>query len=239
MFIFSPVLIFFKTPQFSPDHPWFMKRFYATVIPFLIIFSCIVLKKVIKDKKGVYTITLILIIINLSISLPILAFKENQGVNKQLEYLSNNFDNMDLVLMKPGWQWQKWGYSLHYAYGLNVLPNVNGYKEKDFPEILKKYNNIYIISDQRFNIYPGYEDNNMKYLYDWKLNYAYLEKKDWFNNYIYSNNESLRINKLKEGLKNIPPQKIKENEEIYYIFQVKDKTKLDVNKLFEYNKGNF
>ncbi len=239
IFILSPVLIFFKTPSIAPDHPWFMRRFFPVVIPLIIILSSIVLEKILKDKKKVYLTVIILIIINLSISLPILTFKEDQGVDNQLENLSNKFQSTDLVLMEPGWQWQQWGYALHYVYNMNVLPNVDELNSKDFPNLLKKYNKVYILSSKRYDIYPGYEDNNLEYLYDWKLKYPYLERDSWLTYYIDHNREALEVSKVKEALKNIPPQKISETEETYYVFKVLDKNKLDVNKLFEYNNSSF
>ena len=239
IFILSPVFIFFKSPHIAPDHPWFMRRFFPVVVPLVIILASIVLVKIFKDKKKIYTVVLVLIIVNFSISLPIMTFKENQGVRNQLEELSNKFSNIDLVLMEPGWQWQQWGYALHYVYDMNVLPNVDEYKKKDFPELLKKYNKAYIISSKRYNIYPGYEDNDLEYLYEWKLKYNYLERDSWLTYYIDHNREALEIEKLKEGLKNIPPQKINETEETYYVFEVKDKSKLDVNILFDYNNDSF
>lgn len=238
IFTLSPILIFFKSPHIAPDHPWFMRRFYI-LVPLLIILACIALEKIFKEKKKVYTVVLILMIINLSISLPIVAFKENKGVRSQLEHLSGKFGPTDLVLMEPGWQWQQWGYALHYVYGSNMLPNVDEYNKKDFPEILKKFNKAYVISTKRYNIYPGYNDDNLEFLYEWKLKYPYLERESWLTYYIDHNREELKVEKLKEGLKNIPPQKIKETEEIYYIFEIKNKLKLDIDELFTYNKESF
>ena len=239
IFILSPALIFFKSPHIAPDHPWFMRRFYPVVIPLIIILSSIVLEKIFKDKKKIYTVVLILTIVNLSISVPIIAFKENQGVGNQLEDLSNDFSQTDLILMEPGWQWQQWGYALHYIYDMNVLPNVDEFKKNDFPELLKKYNKIYIISTKRYNIYPGYEDDNLEYLYEWKLKYSYLKRDAWLTYYIDHNREELEMTKLKEGLENIPPQEISATEETYYIFEVDDKTTLDVEQLFKYNNESF
>ncbi|NQV00372.1 MAG: glycosyltransferase family 39 protein, partial [Parcubacteria group bacterium] len=239
IFILSPAFIFFKSPHIAPDHPWFMRRFYPVIIPLIIILASIVLVKIFKDKKKIYTVILILIIINFSISIPIIAFKENQGIEEQLESLANKFSQTDLVLMEPGWQWQQWGYALHYVYGMNILPNVDELKKNNFPGLLKKYNNIYIISTKRYNIYPGYEDNNLEYLCEWKLKYSYLERDSWLTYYIDHNREELEIRKLKDGLKNIPPQKINKTEETYYIFEVKNKAELNIDELFIYNNESF
>jgi len=239
VFILSPTFIFFKSPHIAPDHPWFMRRFYPVIIPLFIILASIVLVKIFKDKKKIYTVVLILIITNFSISIPIVAFKENQGVEEQLEDLAGKFNETDLVLMEPGWQWQQWGYALHYVYNVNILPNVDEYKKDNFLDLLKKYNKVYIISTKRYNIYPGYEDNHLKYLHEWNLKYSYLERDSWLTYYIDNNREKLEIRKLKEGLKNIPPQKINQTEETYYVFEVEDKIKLDVNVLFEYNENSF
>jgi hypothetical protein len=239
IFVLSPVFIFFKSPHIAPDQPWFMRRFYPVVIPLIIILSSIVIVKYFKSKKKIYTIVLILIIVNLSISLPISTFRENQGIKSQLEELSKRFTQTDLVLMEPGWQWQQWGYALHYIYNVNVLPNVDEFKKNDFSELLKKYNIVYIISSKRYNIYPGYEDSNLEYLYEWQLKYPYLGIDSWLTYYIDHNREQLETSKLKEGLINIPPRNISEAEETYYIFKVIDKTKLDVDVLFEYNKESF
>lgn len=238
IFVLSPTFIYLLSPNIAVDHPWFMRRFFPIFIPLIIIFVAITLVKIFKEKRRIFVVFLILVVLNCSITLPIFAFKENKGITGQIEKFVSKFSNNDLILMEPGWQWQQWGYALHYLYHLNVLPNVDGYNKDNFASLLKKYKKIYIISSRKYNIYPGVEDSNLKYLYDWNLKYRYLQRETDFSYYVDHNIDQLKVEKLKENLKNILPQKIENAYEIYYVFEVTDKSKINLDQLFEYNENS-
>lgn len=123
--IISPSLVFLFEHNIAPDQPWFMRRFFAVLLPFLIILASIAFsksKQIIELKVLQFVAVLA---INIIIALPVLFFVDNNGASTQIKTLAQKVSNNDIVLMQPGWDWQKWAYSLHFIHEKTAIPNLN------------------------------------------------------------------------------------------------------------------
>ncbi|MDD3887343.1 MAG: hypothetical protein PHN19_01025 [Patescibacteria group bacterium] len=138
-----PSFLFLFRSQIAIDQPWFMRRFYPIFIPLIFILSAMLWYRldIIKSSLTFFVkkAIIILIIGNFLISLPIIFYRENAGVDKELKKFSQQFKDSDLIVMNPGWSWQKWSYALHYLYNVNVIPRRELYSKKEFLVEAKKY----------------------------------------------------------------------------------------------------
>lgn len=143
-----PSFLFLLRSQIALDLPWFLRHFYPVFIPFVFLMACLVLSRLLNQKfynncgrnyyRKIKFVILLFVIVNILFSLPIIAFSENKNVQKQLQSLAKEFKKKDLIIMTPGWNWQKWAYSFHYVYHLNILPNLNLYPKREFKNEIKK-----------------------------------------------------------------------------------------------------
>lgn len=136
--ICSPAFIFLVESNIAPDQPWFMRRYFAVLIPLLVLLAGYVFSKlnIYVEKKVLIFVSVV--ILNLTLALPVINFVENGGVEKNLNAFAKNFSKNDLILFEPGWDFQRWSYAWHFLYRLNVVPNLNFYPDKNFKEELKK-----------------------------------------------------------------------------------------------------
>ncbi len=131
-----PSLLFLFRAQIAIDQPWFMRRFYPIFLPLIFILVSMLWYRLDATKSNLASFVkkaiIILIIGNFLISLPIIFYRENVGVDKELKKFSQQFKDSDLVVMNPGWSWQKWSYAMHYLYKINVVPRRELYSKKEF-----------------------------------------------------------------------------------------------------------
>lgn len=140
-----PSLLFLFRSQIAIDQPWFMRRFYPIFLPFIFILVSFVwfrFSNINSNLNGfVKKAIIILIAGNFLISLPIIFYRENYGMDNELNKFSQNFKANDLVVMNPGWSWQKWAYALHYLYNVNVVPRRELFSKKEFLVEANKFEN--------------------------------------------------------------------------------------------------
>lgn len=160
--ILLPAFLFILEPNIALDQPWFMRRFYPTLIPLFIMLSVVVLTRLnLKRKKLVYLVSF-LILIGLIFNKSIIFAVEHKGIRNQLEEFNSRFPSDSLILMNPGWSWQKIALLQHYFYGYNALPNFDLYTNEEFKKDLP---NLVIR-------YPDWETNNQALvaLLNWQKN---------------------------------------------------------------------
>lgn len=211
IFILLPTLIFFLHPGIAVDHPWFMRRFIVTFIPLIFILLAIGISKIKFIKHAIFVTFLLFLVINFSIAWPISFFTNHEQVDQGLEGFASNFSSNDIVLFQPGWGWQQWSYALHFIYGLNVLPNANGYDLDEFLRIIDNYDNIYIVSTIEPYIYPYFPKTELTKEFEYNLSYDNLDSSFDLTNYILEEGSSMDINFINEEFKSIPPSNIIES----------------------------
>ncbi|MFA6296310.1 MAG: hypothetical protein WC663_03080 [Patescibacteria group bacterium] len=140
-----PSLLFLFRAQIAIDQPWFMRRFYPIFLPFIFILVSFVWFRLSNLNSNLTSFVkkaiIVLIVGNFLISLPIVFYRENYGMDKELQKISQNFKTDDLVVMNPGWAWQKWSYVLHYLYNVNAVPRRELFSKKEFLVEANKFEN--------------------------------------------------------------------------------------------------
>ncbi|MFA6391504.1 MAG: glycosyltransferase family 39 protein [Patescibacteria group bacterium] len=148
--VLLPAFLFIIEPNIALDQPWFMRRFFPTLIPLFAVLSAVVIVRLDLPKKQLRTAVTLIAIIGIISARTILFFVENKGLTGQVEEFNKIFHKDSLVVMDPGWGWQKIALIQHYFYDMDTLPNIDLYRseefKKDLPEVLP--------------MYPDWEQNN-------------------------------------------------------------------------------
>ena len=143
--ILLPAFFFIIEPNIALDQPWFMRRFFPTLIPLFVILSATILVKLNLSSKKLRYIVISFIVIGIVITRSIFSFVEHDGLKNQVEELNKIFPENALVVMNPGWSWQKIALMQHYFYNIDALPNIDLYRSeefiKDLPAVLLEYPN--------------------------------------------------------------------------------------------------
>ncbi|MFH1509279.1 MAG: hypothetical protein ABIE68_03890 [bacterium] len=216
-----PSFMFLIEPGIAIDHPWYMRRFIAVLIPLLIILATITLAKLRLPLKQLLSLTLILLALNITISLPILIYRDHLGVDQELSDFAEHFKDNDLLIMQPGWDWQQWAYGLHYLHDLDVVPREDNLAKDKLNEIINSHEHIYLIStseDYRHPLFPGpYAEPDFK----WLLHYPEMQKAADMNLYIDDKGANMKTSAIKAYLDELPPRVIMEKQTLWYITKVK------------------
>lgn len=208
VFLLSPSFIFFLDPFVGLDQPWFLRRFYPTIIPFLFILGAFGLANLGLKRKHLFLFSSLLLLMNLWVSYPIIFFREYQGMQKQLRDFSSRFEKDSLVLMDPGWQWQQWAYALHYIYGRNVLPKLDGFPKEEFQKLLVSYNKVYIVSTQRKNVFdhPDIPDDKLNYLFETQISYPTIIETCKITEHVVENEDQVQMRKILNEYRSVLPR---------------------------------
>lgn len=217
-----PAIVFILDPYIALDHPWFLRRFVAVLFPFIFILAAIVLARWPWKRTVALGAVVVLVAVNIMVSWPILVFREYAGSQKQVAALAQNFTDRDLILMTPGWEWQKWAYYLQYLYKLNVLPSLEGFENKqDFFDLVSQYDRVFVISDQTGQYFPYYSDAQLKPIGDVTLEYRSIDKPMWgLSSIIDKNNGWIDIYDLHRQQTQLPPSTINTETAPLKIFQL-------------------
>lgn len=225
-FILLPVIIFILDPFVGLDQPWFLRRFYPTLIPFLFVLAAWGLFNLKLGKKARATIIVLLLAMNLWVSSPVLFFREYQGVQKELENLASRFEKDSLILMDPGWQWQQWGYALHYIYGRDVLPEYDRFSAEEMKKFIQNYEQVYVISKkgpEEKNIidYPGFPQEKLRYLNEVRLFYPVLLSTTNLTDYIQDKETAVSTVILLQKYQEVLPREKDIEDVTLYIYRYK------------------
>ncbi len=143
--ILLPAFFFIIEPNIALDQPWFMRRFFPNLIPLLIILSAIILTRLNLTKKQLRYIIISAILIGAITSRSVMFFVEHKGLKEQVEEFNKLFPKDALIIMNPGWSWQKIAIIQHYFYDYDALPNIDLYVpeefEKDLPAVISQHPN--------------------------------------------------------------------------------------------------
>ncbi len=177
-FIISPTFIYLFSANISPDHPWMLRRFVFSLIPALIFYTVLFLDIFFKRKILAYILISILIVSNLFVTLNYITYSPNENLASEIETISKEFEDDDLVLMDrlaTGNPWAMMSGPLYYVFGKQAayFPN-----PEDIDKIEKdKFRKIYlIIPNQDLDFYTDFEIfDHLKFVKNYTLKYQDLE----------------------------------------------------------------
>jgi hypothetical protein len=158
-FVFSlPTLIYLFDANISLDHPWYFRRFIFMIIPMTVLYAALFLYCLRSSNRWLFRIIVLLIIsLNILLLFPVasdgqpgknlLTFGQNQHLLTQIEELSNNFSDKDLLLISQrssGSGWSLMSEPLRTLFGKQAVYFFNPY---DLGKIERsKFENVYLIS---------------------------------------------------------------------------------------------
>ncbi|MBU1074843.1 glycosyltransferase family 39 protein [Patescibacteria group bacterium] len=165
-----PAFFFIIEPNIALDQPWFMRRFFPNLVPLLIILSAVIISRLQLTRKKLILLMSLMVGIGLLFNSPIMFFVEHKGIRNQLEEFNCEFSKNSLILMNPGWSWQKIALLQHYFYDYNSLPNYDLYRSEEFkedlPELIRQYPNWENDNNELVNIINWKNTQSEKYLTD-------------------------------------------------------------------------
>lgn len=155
---FSPTLIYLFDANISLDHPWMLRRFLFTIIPLLILYTILFLAQIRIKSRWIYGfIVFLLFFANLALFFPrstfskqiinFVTYSQNKELISQIEKLSEQFSNNDLILVSQKSSGSGW--SLIAAPMRNIFNKqaVYFFNPGDLDRINKKdFENIYLIT---------------------------------------------------------------------------------------------
>lgn len=146
-FVLWPTFIYLVHPSVTLDHPWMLRRYIFSVLPLLMFYSaCFLYFFFSKQKRVFYFISTLLIIASFSMSLIYFNMPENNRLLPQIENLSQNFQNSDLVLIDQkatgdGWSMMSGPMNFLYQKQAVYFFNPNDLEKVD----QKRFDHVYLI----------------------------------------------------------------------------------------------
>lgn len=153
--------VYFTNPYIGLDHPWMLRRYLFFLIPLSYLCFSLFLEDFFSKYKRLLILILFLIIaINIKISMPILFFRENQGMLEKTKELANLFSSNDLLFVdRYVTDRYKIGSSLAIAFGKNSYWVWEGMDCLNLNP--SKFENIYLISNpDNLRLKSLFGDNN-------------------------------------------------------------------------------
>ncbi len=144
--IVLPTFAYIVYPGISSDHPWMLRRFLFAVVPVSILYTVWFLDLFFKKRGYFYIFSSLLLLANLLVFVPYLAFSSNQNLLPQIKTISSNFSSTDLVLVDSkatGDGWSMMTGPMNFLFGKQAVYFFN---PNDLAKIDRsKFSNIYFI----------------------------------------------------------------------------------------------
>ncbi|MCX6764041.1 MAG: glycosyltransferase family 39 protein [Candidatus Moranbacteria bacterium] len=154
--IIAPTFLYLFNPGISDDHPWMLRRFVFTLIPICIFYTVWFLNRFFQKRIFIfYILSLLLFLTNLSVSIPYFGFIPHRRLLQQIETLSYNFGEKDLILVDQqatGDGWSMLAGPLQFIFNKQAAYFLN---PNDLARIDKsRFSGIYfIIPDNNLGMY--------------------------------------------------------------------------------------
>jgi len=187
LLIILPTFVYLIRPYITIDQPWFLRRYVFTILPFAFLCSSIFLFEVIKRKVTLSLVVIMIIILNLVVASPILAFSDNKGMLKNMENLCGDLSAQDLILVD---RYTLKNYMMadpmFFVYGKHALwldgDNSSVAYDEGYYQIrsavnFSQFEHIYIITNpSRSQYYSVIKNGKASMIYNQSVTYQYLEK---------------------------------------------------------------
>ena len=155
LFILSPAFIYLINSSVTPDHPWMLRRYVFAAVPISILYTALFLNYFLKKRFGFYLLLSVLLFSNLIVFFPNLSLRENYTLLSQIEKMSQDFQDTDLILIDreaTGNPWAMMSGPMNVLFGKQ---SVYFFNPSDLDKINRSmFNNIYlIVPNEKFEFY--------------------------------------------------------------------------------------
>lgn len=209
---------FLINPLNTPDQPWFMRRFLPTIIPYIyLVLASFLINNVNKGKiktYAIYTISFLLIGINVFYSSQIVFFSENKSLLQQLGAISKFFNSNSVAFFSDNYSQDdymasRWAEDLQILYGVKTIINDTSKKYR-YPQYISKTDDVYVISSKDQDISRYFTDNNLTYIKTFKLNIQQLKPGCEILGYLRNEVYALDVRFIEDKCQGTPPVTIKD-----------------------------
>jgi len=153
--IILPTFVYIIHPSISADHPWMLRRFVFSIIPVSILYAVWFFDYFFKKRAYFYFVIALLIATSLMVFVPFLTISPDKNLLPQIEKISANFIDSDLILVDrdaTGDGWSMMTGPLNFLFNKQAVYFFN---PTDLEKIdHSKFSNIYfIIPDNKLDFY--------------------------------------------------------------------------------------
>ena len=141
---FTPTLIYLLDANISLDHPWMLRRFIFSLIPLSVLYGIFLLNKI-KNKKLSLAIILIILLANLWQALPFAFKSQNKNLFTNLNEITREFSNNDLVLVSQKSTGSGWLLLSEPIRNIYKIPSVYFFRPSDLNVLSSNYTNVYLL----------------------------------------------------------------------------------------------
>lgn len=171
---------FFYNAQIALDQPWMMRRFVALTIPALALLFGVAF---LQAERNIYTrIAGRTFAIFLAISLTSVAAASlptssvNAQVKPELDKLAADLPPDSVLLMEPGWHWQRWGYYLQFNKGITTVPRAEPIDDDGRAALMEPGRPLYLLTSADAPTHPWIESAKFVHIADYVLHQDFYEK---------------------------------------------------------------
>lgn len=145
-----PQFVFLIKPGIAFYLPWFMRRFWPVLLPYIfLIFALFLTNKNNFPRRLKLIVAIVLLLITLTQSSNIITFSNGKGIIDFTKTVSSNFDSNDLVIFWDKYQYENFGPPLYFMYGTNVVFDRGpAFDPQLYATFMNGYKNIYIVTSR-------------------------------------------------------------------------------------------
>ncbi|MBI3963572.1 MAG: hypothetical protein HY341_01090, partial [Candidatus Kerfeldbacteria bacterium] len=135
-----PSVVFLIEPYIAYDLPWFLRRYVPILLPTILIFAALFLTR----RWAWGTLSRIgasasLAGLLLAQTVPIVGFREHQGVNQQVAALAATYTDEDFVVTDAAISERKWVTAMHFLYGTHALHSATRYSADELRTLMAQH----------------------------------------------------------------------------------------------------
>lgn len=149
-FIFlSPAFIYLIDANISLDHPWMLRRFVFAIIPISLLYGILLIEKTAFTKRLPLYILGILIVLNLTYSIPFVTYSQNKGLLEKTTKLMSEFEKDDLILISQKASGNGWSLLSEPTKTILGKNAVYFFNQNDFSKLdTTKFKDVYLVTSQ-------------------------------------------------------------------------------------------
>lgn len=164
-----PQFIFLIKPSIAFYLPWFMRRFWAVLLPYIfLIFGVFITNKNILPRRLKLAMATVLLLVTMTQSLQIITVENGKGLVNFAGTLSSNFNNDDLVIFWDRYQYENFGPPLYFIYGTNVVFDRGpALDPRLYATFMNDYQNVYILTSRGPNVsmaHPYFSSDDVQFI---------------------------------------------------------------------------
>lgn len=185
LFFMLPAYPYLIVPFITLDQPWFLRRYILTILPSAYLFLSIFLYSMSKNKQVFVTAISLVLLLNILTVAPIMFFSENEGMLDNVEEISKEISNEDLILVdRYATGSYKMADPLFFIFERPALwwdDNSLNYLKQNMT--VNSFNDIYILTNDQNDLSKYFNSEELELVYEKNITFNQLERTVDLNHY--------------------------------------------------------